>query len=187
VAFDERRLVELAKQGDTQAFGQLYQLHVDRVYSYILFRVRDSELAQDLTQDVFLHAFKAIGRFTWQGKFAPWLLRIGRNAIIDHWRKDARRPEQPAATDAELEVDTYVDVADAIAEVDLQIDRERLLMATSGLTELQQQVLALRFAAGMSIAETAEAMGKSEDAVKNLQHHALANLRRVLSTHSHSD
>src|SRR5262245_34718410 len=104
---DENRLVERAKQGDSQALGQLSQRHVDRVYSYVVFRVRDEALAEDLTQDVFFQAMRGLQSFDWRGAVAPWLLRIARNTIIDHWRRSARRPEwaMSALEDADEEED----------------------------------------------------------------------------------
>jgi RNA polymerase sigma-70 factor (ECF subfamily) len=186
---DERRLVERARGGDGAAFGQLYQRYVDRVYSFVVFRVRDATLAEDLTQEVFLQALRAIDAFDWRGSLAPWLLRIARNAVIDHWRRTNRRPERTmsaldtadAEGDDEDGLDRIVSVPD---ESDLRAEqvlrRERIARAAQLLTELQQQVLALRFAAGLSIKETADVMGKSEGAVKNLQHHALKALKRNL-------
>jgi RNA polymerase sigma-70 factor (ECF subfamily) len=183
----DRRLVEGARKGDGQALGQLYQRHVDRVYSYILFRVRAEALAEDLTQDVFFQALRSLDSFDWRGAVAPWLLRIARNAIIDHWRRRARRPERAmsmldANEDEDDRLERWMAASDtgALADVDLAVDRERIAQAADLLTELQRQVVALRFAAGLSIKETADAMGRSEGAIKNLQHHALRALRRHL-------
>jgi RNA polymerase sigma-70 factor (ECF subfamily) len=189
---DEERLVALAKHGDSQAFGRLYQRYVDRVYSFIAFRVRDVGQAEDLTQEVFLQALRGLDSFEWRGSMAPWLLRIARNAIIDHWRRKARRPEQPwAALESEEEegqrsrierVATDDEVGHGMARAELSLDRDRIMEASRHLTELQQQVVALRFSASLSIKETAEVMGRSEGAIKNLQHHALKALRRRLDS-----
>lgn len=186
---DERQLVEQAKAGDRQAFGRLYQQHVDRVYSFVAFRVRDAELAEDLTQEVFVQALRALEGYDWRGSIAPWLLRIARNTVTDHWRRRARRPERPlSAVEFGDEDDEHgragrlaaeLDPAD-LARADLVLDRELVVSAARSLTELQQQVLALRFASGLSIRETADVMGKTEGAIKNLQHHAVKALRRQL-------
>ena len=185
----ERRLVDLARQGDSQAFGKIYQRHVDRVYSFLLFRVRDAALAEDLTQDVFVQALRGLGSYTWQGAIAPWLLRIARNAVIDHWRRVGRRPEMAwSMVEAEADGEDEGRLARLVAEedhsavsmVETTLERDRIAQAAACLTELQQQVLACRFASGLSIRQTAEAMGRSEGAIKNLQHHALKTLRRVL-------
>lgn len=188
----EYRLVERAQRGDSQALGLLYQRHVDRVYSYILFRVRDEAVAEDLTQDVFFQAMRGLESFDWRGAVAPWLLRIARNAIVDHWRRLARRPERAwsmlEGEDEGEDGDRWDRLAAEsdealLAAVGLTIDRERVAQATDLLTELQRQVVAFRFAAGLSIKETAEAMGRSEGAIKNLQHHALRALKRHLANY----
>ena len=93
----DRTLVERAKEGDRAAFGELYRRHVDRVYSFIVFRIRDPSVAEDLCQDVFFQALRSIGGFRWRGSVAPWLLRIARNRVIDQWRPAGRRPERASA------------------------------------------------------------------------------------------
>lgn len=189
VQTDEQELVSRARKGDRSAFGVLYQRHVERVYSYVAFRVRDPAVAEDITQDVFLQALNGLRRFDWRGSVAPWLLSIARNAVIDYWRRMGRRRERAESWFMEhsededggpLERVESGSAASALAAAELAIDRRVLLAAAQELTELQQQVLALRFAAGLSIEETALAMGKSDGAVKNLQHHALRALRKVL-------
>ncbi len=182
---DEHRLVERARQGDTRAFGLLYQRYVDRVYSFVAFRVRDRALAEDLTQDVFLQMMRGLEGFDWRGSLAPWLLRIARNTVVDHWRRSGRRPERTLtavemgeADEDDSRINRLVAEEDAaLGQAEHALDRARIMRAALHLTELQQQVLALRFAAGLSIRETADAMGKSEGAIKNLQHHAVRSLR----------
>jgi RNA polymerase sigma-70 factor (ECF subfamily) len=186
----ERRLVERAAGGDTRAFGELYQRHVDRVYSYVSFRVRDSDLAEDLTQDVFMQMMRALEGFDWRGSLAPWLMRIARNTVIDHWRKQGRRPERAVSlTESQGQdeeggrLERLVDETgeDEIERAALVLDRGKLLEASAALTDLQRQVIALRFGSELSIRETAEAMDRSEGAIKNLQHHALRALRAALA------
>ncbi|MFN2115730.1 MAG: RNA polymerase sigma factor [Anaerolineae bacterium] len=188
-AGDEQRLVRLAQSGDSQAFGRLYQRYIDRVYSFVLFRVRDPQLAEDLTQEVFIQTLRGLESFDWRGSMAPWILRIARNTVVDHWRRSARRAEQPWSAvepgDTDDESSRIESVAEEMersemARAEMALDRERVSLAAEQLTELQQQVLALRFAAGLSIRETAEVMSRSEGAIKNLQHHALRGLRRAL-------
>ena len=187
---DDSVLVKRAAGGDSAAFGALYQRHVDQVYGFVRFRVRDLALAEDLTQEVFIQAMRSIGSLEWQGSLAPWLMRIARNTVIDHWRKIGRRAERTlsvaeAGSDDDEEdsrINRMEDEAgrEAMERVERTIDREWIEKASDSLTELQSQVLALRFAAGLSIRETADAMQKSEGAVKNLQHHALRALRRAM-------
>lgn len=187
---DEQRLVEQARAGDGRAFGVLYERYVDRVFSFVLFRVRDEALAEDLTQDVFIQVMRGLDGYTWHGTLAPWVLRIARNAVIDHWRRVARRPERPISA---VEVETGDEAEDnrisrmvdeegevAILQAEAMLDRAAFQRASAQLTDLQRDVLALRFASGLSIRETAEAMDKSDGAIKNLQHHAVRALRRAL-------
>lgn len=189
-ATDEHRLVEAARQGDGGAFGQLYQRYVDRVYSFVVFRVRDRTVAEDLTQDVFLQVLRGLDAFDWRGSLAPWMLRIARNTVVDHWRRSGRRAERTmTAVEAGDEDDEDSRIDRMVAEEDTGIlraehalDRARLVRAAAHLTELQQQVVALRFASGLSIRETADTMGRSEGAIKNLQHHALRALRHQLGS-----
>ncbi len=169
---EEADLVRRAQQGDARAFGVLYEQHVDRVYAYIAHRVGNRADAEDLTEEVFLKALANLGRFRWRGSLLPWLLTIARNLVTDHWRRRNREREWPLAPPA---------AANGLTDaVERHWQREQLRAAAGELTELQQQVIALRFAAGLSIAETAQVMGRSENAVKNLQHKAIAALRRQL-------
>lgn len=193
---DERQLVERAKKGDGDAFEQLYRAYVDRVYSYIAFRVRERELAEDLTQEVFIQALRALDGFDWRGSLAPWLLRIARNTVVDYWRRLGRRRDRAlsvAEAGEESDEDSLIgrmpdmDGEEAVSRAEHALDRQRFAVAAAGLTDLQQQVLALRFSAELSIKETAEIMGRSEGAIKNLQHHALRALKRQLGWDEESE
>ncbi len=187
---DERGLVESARTGDGQAFSVLYERYVDRVYSFVLFRVRDDSVAEDLTQDVFVQVLRGLDGYDWRGTLAPWLLRIARNTVIDHWRRVGRRPERPISAvesdedgdDEDTRIGRVVDEEGevAIVQAEAMLDRAAFQRASAQLTDLQREVLALRFASGLSIRETAEAMNRSEGAIKNLQHHAVRALRRAL-------
>ena len=128
-----------------------------------------------MTQQVFLNAVKSISSFKWKGiPFSAWLFRIAHNQIVDYLRKKARRITVPL--DESL-VDTG-DNPQLVAEQNLEM--ERVLLATRQLTKAQGEVISLRFAGGLSIAELARAMGKSEGAIKALQHSAILALRRLL-------
>ncbi len=180
---DDRALAERASLGDRSAFGLLYERHVAAVYAYVQYRVRDVGAAEDLTQDIFLSAWRAMPGFRWQGSFAPWLLRCAHNRVVNHWRSLGRRAP-------ELAMDETNDAGQPVLELagdagDWQeamdgIDAGRVARAVNCLTDLQAEVVALRFGAGLSLAETAQALSRSENAVKNLQHNALLSLRRRL-------
>ena len=180
---DERVLVEQAAGGDGAAFGRLYQRYVDDVYAYVQLRVRNAALAEDLTQDVFMNAFRGMSRFRWQGSLAPWLMRIAHNRVANHWRAMGRRPEQVGLPEDDPE-DPRPELAGDDARIQRLLARPvgpaEIERALSRLTELQQQVIALRFGAGLTLMETADVMERTQNAIKNLQHNALVGLRRQL-------
>lgn len=173
---DEQSLVRQAQAGDSQAFATLYEEYFDRVYRYIAVRVGNQTEAEDLTQQVFLKCLESIGGFRWRGApFASWLFRVAHNVVIDHYRQASRRQTLP--------LDEFI-VADESPEelVDFKLEVEEVKRAIARLTDAQRQVIALRFASGLSISESARAMGKSEGAIKALQHSALQALKRILRT-----
>ncbi len=180
----ERRLVERAQGGDNLAFTQLYQRYVDDVFAYVQMRVRNVAVAEDLTQDIFMNAFRALSTFQWHGSFAPWLLRCAHNRVANHWRTQGRRPDQvalPGEDDTESPTPELAGDDDPFEHISLRLGAEQVDAAMMALTDLQQQVIALRFGAGLSLGETADLMDRSQNAVKNLQHNALAALRRRLA------
>ena len=175
----EESLIQRAKQGEPEAFEQLYEANFDRIYRYLLLKVRNRADAEDMTQQVFLKALESIGSFRWRGvPFSAWLFRIARNQAVDYFRKKGKQMTLP------LDEARSVTTADfdpvALAEQKLRI--EQLATACQSLSEAQREVISLRFAGGLSVAETAKAMGKSEGAVKVSQHDAIAKLRRILSS-----
>ena len=173
---DEESLVRRAKQRDEEAFTQLYEEYFDKIYRYVTLRIGDRMEAEDITQQVFLNAIKAISSFRWKGApLSAWLFRIAHNQVVDYLRKKAKR----ATVVFEESLLTSDDDPQLMFEYKLDI--ERLVSATKKLTPAQQEVISLRFAGEMSVARVAEVMGKSEGAVKALQHSAIVALRRVLS------
>jgi RNA polymerase sigma-70 factor (ECF subfamily) len=173
---DEEGLVGEAVRGDQGAFARLYEAHFDRIYRYVYLKIGDREEAEDMTQQVFLSALRSITSFKYQGTpFTAWLFRIAHNQIVDHFRKKSRRP-------VTLEIDETVPSGGAGPEsaAELSLDMERVSRATRRLTGAQREVISLRFAGGLSIEETAKAMGKNPGAIKALQHAAVLALRRLL-------
>lgn len=170
---DERELVRGAQRGDRACFAALYDRYYRRVYAYAFYRADgDPAAAEDVTQEVFLRAFRAIGRFAWRdASFLAWLLTIARNLLVDR----ARRP-QPLPLDGREDDLT----ADPIAAAEGRLTRREVAAALARLTADQREAIILRFLDGLSIAETSRIMGKTEDAVKRLQARGLAALRRHL-------
>ena len=167
----ERLLIEAA-QADPRRFGDLYELHFDRVYAYIVRRVRDRATAQDLTADVFEHALSAIQRYELRGlPFSAWLFRIASNRIADYTCHLAKERELPAFVDC-TEPD-YDDIE----------QRASLFRAVSELPEDQRRVIELRFVEQKSIREVAEALDRSEGAIKQLQYRGLEALRTRMGEH----
>jgi RNA polymerase sigma-70 factor (ECF subfamily) len=174
---DEKGLVEQAKRGDTQALARLYEEYFDRIYRYIAIRVGSRADAEDLAGQVFLKMLESISSFKWRGvPFSAWLFRIAHNLAVDHLRQKAKKGH--VVLDESMAI-SEIDPA-ALAEIRLGI--EQLNIALEQLTKNQKEVMALRFGAGLSTAETARVVGKSEGAVKALQHSALVALRKRLSS-----
>ena len=172
---DEESLIRRAKQHDQEAFAQLYEEYFDKIYRYVALKVGDRMEAEDITQQVFLKAIKSISSFKWKGfPFSSWLFRIAHNQVVDYLRKKAKR-EAVALDDTLLTSDD-----DPQLEFERKLDIEQLALATKKLTRAQQEVISLRFASELPIAQVAKVMGRSEGAVKALQHSAVIALRRVL-------
>jgi RNA polymerase sigma-70 factor (ECF subfamily) len=166
---DDRLLVEAA-QKDPSCFAELYELNFARVYAYIARRVGDRDAAQDLTSDVFHKALANIHSFEWRGvPFAGWLLRIAGNMIVDRSKREAKEitgQELPDLPD--LDKRPKLEEADQSARLSLLVDQ---------LPQDQRRVIGMRFAEERSIREIAQALGRTEGAVKQLQFRALQNLR----------
>ena len=172
---NEEALIRLAKQRDEKAFAELYEAHFDRVYRYVAIRIGDQVEAEDMTQQVFLNALQSISSFNWKGiPFSAWLFRIAHNQVVDHLRKRSKQAGAP------LDESLVRDDSDPQQMVEYNLNIEQVQLATVQLTEAQREVISLRFAGGLSIAEVAKIMGKSQGAVKTLQHSAIVALRKIL-------
>jgi RNA polymerase sigma-70 factor (ECF subfamily) len=174
-------LVERAQAGDAEAFGRIYDRYVDTVFRFVYFRVGNRQLAEDLTADTFLRALKRINSFTWQGRdLGAWLVTIARNLVADHFKSGRYRLE--VTTGDVLDADTAdrgPEGSPEAAVVD-HITNVALLTAVKQLNPEQQECIVLRFLQGFSVAETAQAMGKNEGAIKALQYRAVRALARLL-------
>lgn len=173
---DEESLVRRAQQRDHEALTQLYEANFDKIYRYVAVKIGDRVEAEDITQQVFLNAIESISRFKWRGtSFSTWLYRIAHNQIVDYLRRKSKRPMVP------LEKAVTRSSADPTEVAELNVDIAQLAEATKKLTKAQREVISLRFASGLSIAEVAEIMGKSQGAIKALQHSAIVSLRKILA------
>lgn len=164
-------LVAAARSGDAAAFGELYERHRDAVYRFCLARTGSAHEAEDLTSEVFVKALRAIARYQERGvPFVSYLYRIARNAAID--RSRSRRPTLPVEDAASL--DSGQDVE---REAIQGTDRATLLAALARLKPDHREVLVLRFVEGLSGPEAALMLGRTEGAVRILQHRAMQRLR----------
>ena len=173
-------LIERAQAGDADAFGEIYDRYVDVVYRYIYYRVGTSQLAEDLTSETFLRALRRISSFTWQGRdVGAWFVTIARNLIADHYKSSRYRLE---VTTADLLGTAGDSPGESTPETEVlqALTNEALLAAVKGLGAEQQECVVLRFLQGMSVSETAQAMGKNEGAIKALQYRAVRSLGRLL-------
>jgi RNA polymerase sigma-70 factor, ECF subfamily len=172
-----KRLVERAQQGDRDALEELYLLHFDRIYSYLHMSVGNRHDAEDLTTQTFLKMLESVGKFRWRSApFSAWLFRIAHNLAMDHFRANRRwqpeelvpepePPEESAAEEEALE----------------SIGRRSMLELIETLSKEQQQVLTLKFVFNFSNNDAATILGKTEGAIKSLQHRALASLQRQMA------
>jgi len=171
-------LVERAKGGDREAFEELYLLHFDRIYGYLQMSVGNKHDAEDLTNQTFVKMIESIDRFEWRKvPISAWLFRIAHNLAMDHfrarrrWQPEEEPPEPHGSEERSAEEHAF----HAIGE-------QSMLEMIEVLSEDQRQVLTLKFVFDFSNAEVGTILGKSEGAVKSLQHRALGSLQRQLAT-----
>ena len=170
-------LVELARGGDAEAFGLLYDHYQPSIYRFLVYRVGSVALAEDLTSETFFRALRSLGSFRWQGKdFGAWLTTIARNLATDH-AKSGRSRLEVSTEDMTLHDSPTEGPEDAVLAA---VTTDALLAALRELPDEQQECLVLRFLQSRSIAETAATLGRSEGAVKQLQLRAVRNLAKRL-------
>ncbi|MCA9972486.1 MAG: sigma-70 family RNA polymerase sigma factor, partial [Anaerolineales bacterium] len=157
---DDSELVQRAVHGDTEAYGTLYELHLDAIYRYVFYRAGNVHDAEDLTETVFLRGWQAIGSYVVNGvPFRAWLYRIAHNCVVDHYR--GRRPAEPLALYANLE-DERPHLDDRVA---VNEQMRRLVAAVRQLSPQHQHVLILRFVEGLSHDEVAGVLKRRVGAV----------------------
>ena len=174
---DVWELVRRAQQGDADAFGEIYDHYVGMVHRYVHHRVGDRATAEDVTSETFVRALRRIDSLSFQGRdVGAWLVTIARNIVFDHVKSSRYRLE---VTTADMrDADTSTDgPEDAVVQ---QLTNEALVECMRKLGPEQQECLALRFLHGLSVAETAQVMGKRDGAIKALQHRAVRRLAGLL-------
>ncbi len=172
---EERQLVQSAKSGNSDAFAQLYDAYLDRVYRYVYFHVSDDQTAEDITSQVFLKAWENLNRYQFgSSPFLAWLYTIARNQVIDHYRTR----KQSVPIEKIVSIPAKEDGVDE--QVQSRFDLQAMRDALQFLTDEQQQVLILRFIVGMETREISQQMGKAEGAIRALQMRALQTLSKYM-------
>ncbi len=170
-------LVELARSGDKDAFGALYDHYQTSVYRFIYYRVGSIALAEDLTGETFFRALRSMNGFRWQGRdFGAWLMTIARNLTVDHFKSGRTRLEHTTEDLGTLDCTMEGPESSVLAA----LTNEALLLALRKLPQDQQDCLVLRFLQAKSLAETAEILERSAGAIKQLQLRAVRNLASLM-------
>ncbi len=173
---DIEKLVDRAIDGDGDAFGRLYDLHVDRVYRHIYYRVSNTADAEDLTQQVFIKAWQAISRYKKTASlFLAWLIKISHNLVIDFYR--AKKSE----TYIDFDIVATKPESDPEHMVEACFNQQELRRAILELHGDQSQVILMRFIEDFSYEEIAASLGKSVGAVRVILHRGLARLKKILN------
>ena len=170
----ESKLVALARQGDPDAFGDLYELYLEEVFRYVRYRINHDLDAEDLTEQIFLKAWAGLAGYRGDVPFKSWIYSIARNAVVDHYR--AHKAELPLQERA-LRLDRNNHPEESALT---QESAELLAEAISRQSALHQDVLILRFINGLSTEETARILERSAGAIRVLQHRALKSLKSYL-------
>lgn len=171
----EKQLIEAARHGDSVAFGLLYRHYLDQIYRFIFLKIGSKSETEDITHEVFLSAWRNIPTYAEKGfPLSSWLYQIARNKVIDHFR--TRKID--IALDEVAETRAEGDTADLAVEK--LINGEKIQAAIERLPEEQQSLLILRYVEDLSPREIADIVGKSEGAVRIMQHRAILRLRHEL-------
>ncbi|MDO8664061.1 MAG: sigma-70 family RNA polymerase sigma factor [Candidatus Liptonbacteria bacterium] len=173
----EIKLIENAVRGKASAFGLLYDHYQPKIYRFVLVKVGRREDAEDLTHQVFINAWQNISNYKDLGfPFSSWLYRIARNQVIDRYRT-----KKPEISLEEVDEENFADLGINEKSIEDKIQVERVMKAIKELKDDYQDVLVMRFVEDLSVRETAVAVGKSEGAVKLMQHRAIKELKKILN------
>jgi RNA polymerase sigma-70 factor (ECF subfamily) len=176
--FNDMELVKQAQSGSVAAVGELYDRHRSRIFRYIRFKTANTQVAQDLTSEVFLRMVDNLPSFQLRGvPFSAWLYRIARNLIIKQGQKESNWPVVSLG---------YADNVSRNGDnpalvVERQMEMERIWQGLERINEIQREVILLRFIGGLSLKETSQIMEKTVAAIKTLQHRGVLALQVVLA------
>ncbi len=175
----QRRVVEAAQSGDLEALASLYDTHINQVYRYCLARLGNVHDAEDVAEEIFIKMLNGLPNYQWRKvPFAAWIMRIAHNEVITFTRRNGRRSQDTELPEDLLDQGMQNDPAE---NAERQLALEDLRKAVELLPEAQREVIILRFASGLSIADTAKALGKQENNVKVLQHKGMQRLQTLMT------
>ncbi len=170
----ENILIRQAVSGDGAAFATLYEMHADRVYRHVHFQIPDGHDAEDITQEVFIKAWKSLPRYKPTGApFLSWLIVIARNAIVDHFRSKKNLRELDVSNEPPSG-------SDPVSSVETEFGKAEVRQAVMRLRGHRRTVVLMHFIDGFSYEEIGKALGKSEGTVRVIQHRALKEMRDIL-------
>ena len=162
-----------AKKGEEHAFGELYELYFDRIFKFIYYRVSHKEVAEDLTEDVFIKAWVNI-KTVKENSFSGWLYQIAKNKVIDYYR-------QKKVTVNLEEIQNILESDENLSEkTNTVIEQKIFLKALKQLTPEQQIIIKLKFIEDLGNAEISELISKSEGSIRVVQHRAILKLQELI-------
>ena len=172
-------LAKRAARGDRQAFGELYETYMDRIYRYVFYQVKDKMAAEDLTEEIFLKVWRGIGSFSGnKHSFSTWLYRIAHNHTMDYFR--AKRNWLVSIEQARMGSETLGATENPEQIVQNKLMQEELMELVSTLPEQQKEVIILKFIEGLNNHEIEQITGRSQGAIRITQMRALATLQQIL-------
>lgn len=174
---DDIRLLQIAKDGEAEAFGELYERYVQTIFRFLYARLNDRIDAEDLAEEVFLRVWRSLPKYREQGiPFLAFLFRVAHNALIDHYRR-SKGDDRLVPIEENTIQDLRADPGDVVSA---KIEHQEIRNILEQLREEYRMVLILRFLSELSVDETAQVMERSPGAVRVLQHRALAAMRSLL-------
>ena len=173
-ASDVKALVKKAAAGNVEAFGEVYSAYLDRIYRYVFYQVNNRTIAEDLTEEIFMKAWKGIRRYRWTGlPFSSWLYRIAHNHVVDYFRtnKQCQSLEEDIASDSDQPEEV----------IEKKQILQSLVRAISTLPEQQRYIITLKFIGGLDNRKIERITGKHQGAIRVMQMRALTSLRHKLT------
>ncbi len=171
---NELNLIKQAQNSESEAFGTIYDYYLPKIYRFVLLKVSNREEAEDITHQVFLKAWTSIDSYKNRNlPFSSWLYKIARNAVIDHYR----RTRLTLNIEDEENNEELISRSDLSKELDLKTDIAEIYQLLSELKNIEQEVIVMRFVDDLPIKAVAQALQKTEGAIKLIQHRALSSLK----------